>query len=87
MSYELSLFRFLALKSLTMGGFLEVRQKKYEFNILQNLLEGMGFIYARYFQIACDYYYYPSAGAGLRATFKQFWHVSAVPGETDYSIN
>lgn len=70
-----------------MGGFLEVRQKKYEFNILQNLLEGIKFIYAYNFQIACDYYYYPSAGAGLRATFKQFWHVIPIPGETDYSIN
>lgn len=47
-SYELSLSLFLALKSLTMGGFLEVRQKKYEFNILQNLLEGMKCIYACY---------------------------------------
>jgi len=53
-SYELSFFRsfvlFSCIEVTKMGGFLEVRQKKYEFNILQRLLEGIKFIYACYFQ-------------------------------------
>lgn len=52
-SYELSFFLSFALSRIEvtkMGGFLEVRQKKYEFNILQRLLEGIKFIYACYFQ-------------------------------------
>lgn len=52
-SYELSFFRSFSLSCIEvtkMGAFLEVRQKKYEFNILQRLLEGIKFIYACYFQ-------------------------------------
>lgn len=52
-NYELSFFRSFSLSCIEvtkMGAFLEVRQKKYEFNILQRLLDGIKFIYAGYFQ-------------------------------------
>lgn len=52
-SYELSFFHSFSLSCIEvtkMGAFFEVRQKKYEFNILQRLLEGIKFIYAGDFQ-------------------------------------
>ncbi len=38
-------------------------------------------------KIACDYYYYPSSGALLSATFKHCWRAAWILWETDYSIN